>query len=75
MFPFHPRESKEHKRNGIVLRIPNSIQVLIQEAMVHLNCTSDAHFFILSEDAGKIIDADLIHDGQKLYLVSEAQNT
>lgn len=26
---------------------------------------------ILSEDAGKILDVDMINDGQKLYLVSQ----
>ncbi|CAM8924699.1 unnamed protein product [Rhodiola kirilowii] len=71
VFPFHPWDPKEEKRNGIVLRIPHSIQALIQEAADHLNCSSDAQLFVLSEDAGKIIDVDLIRDGQKLYLVSE----
>ncbi|CAM8976872.1 unnamed protein product [Rhodiola kirilowii] len=72
VFPFHPWEPKEQRRNGIVLRVPQNIEALIQEAIDLLDCTSDdAQFCILSEDAGKIMDVDLINDGHKLYLVRE----
>lgn len=71
VFPFHPWEPKEQRRNGFVLRVPSAIDALIQEAVEFLNCSSDAQFCILSDDAGKIIDVELINNDQKLYLVSD----
>lgn len=71
VYPFHPWEPKEHRKDGIVLRVPSTIDTLIQEAAEFLKCsTDDAQFCILSEDAGKILNVDLIDNDQKLYLVS-----
>lgn len=69
VFPFHPWDPKEQRRNGIVLWIPHTIQELIITAAEQIGFSSDA--CILSEDAGKIIDVSMIKDDQKLYLVHE----
>ncbi|PON83170.1 Voltage dependent potassium channel [Trema orientale] len=69
VFPFHPWDPKEHRRPGIVLWVPNSIEELIKTASEHLEISGGS--CILSEDAGKILDVDMINDGQKLYLVDE----
>ncbi|AES99205.2 putative potassium channel, voltage-dependent, EAG/ELK/ERG, ankyrin repeat-containing [Medicago truncatula] len=69
VFPFHPWDPKEQRRNGIVLWIPHTIQELIITAAEQIGFSSDA--CILSEDAGKIIDISMIKDDQKLYLVNE----
>lgn len=69
VFPFHPWDSKEHRRSGIVLWVPPTIEELINTASEKLEFLGGV--CILSEDAGKILDIDLINDGQKLYLVTE----
>ncbi|KAK2998532.1 hypothetical protein RJ639_024571 [Escallonia herrerae] len=58
VFPFHPSEHKENRRYGIVLWVPHTLEELVKTAQDKL---------------GKILDADMISDGQKLYLVSETQ--
>lgn len=45
------------------------MEELVTAASEHLNFPSGS--CILSEDAGKILDIDMISDGQKLYLISE----
>ncbi|KAL6993266.1 hypothetical protein U1Q18_011381 [Sarracenia purpurea var. burkii] len=69
VFPFHPWDPKDQGKIGIVLWVPETIEKLIKKASEHLgfSCSS----FILSEDAGKILDVDMISDGQKLYLISQ----
>ncbi|KAK9902460.1 hypothetical protein M0R45_001699 [Rubus argutus] len=69
VFPFHPWDSKEHRRLGIVLWVPATIEELIRTASEKLEVLDG--ICILSEDAGKILDVGLINDGQKLYLVTE----
>lgn len=64
MFPFHPWDPKEHRRNGIVLWVPHTIEELIKTAISSDSC-------ILSEDAAKITDVSMIKDDQKLYLVHQ----
>ncbi|XP_050270068.1 potassium channel SKOR-like isoform X2 [Quercus robur] len=71
VFPFHPWDPKENRRHGIMLWVPHTIKELIQTAAEQLQTPSVS--CILSEDAGKILDVDMIGDGQKLYLVSETQ--
>lgn len=73
VFPFHPLEHKDSKRIGVVLWVPQSIEELIREASEQLNITAAGSSCILSEDAGRIIDVDMISEGQKLYLMSETQ--
>ncbi|XP_059623235.1 potassium channel SKOR isoform X1 [Cornus florida] len=71
VFPFNPWDSKDQKRPGIVLWVPHSVEELIKTAAEQLNFPSGS--CILSEDAGKIVDVDMISDGQKLYLINETQ--
>ncbi|KAJ7960068.1 potassium channel SKOR [Quillaja saponaria] len=69
VFPFHPWDPKENRRHGIVLWVPRSIEELIRTAAEQLDFINGS--CILSEDAGKILDVDMITDDQKLYLVCE----
>lgn len=69
MYPFHPWYTSVHRRHGIMLWIPRTIEELIKSAAEQLGFPSDC--CVLSEDAGKILDVDMISDSQKLYLVSE----
>ncbi|XP_070660809.1 potassium channel SKOR isoform X2 [Malus domestica] len=75
VYPFHPWESREGRRPGIVLWVPSTIGELIGTAGEQLEFSSSGSGIILTEDAGKILDVDLINDGQKLYLVSETHFT
>ncbi|XP_042483218.1 potassium channel SKOR-like isoform X1 [Macadamia integrifolia] len=70
VFPYHPWDSKD-KRKGIVLWIPRTIEELIKMAAEQLKCSADS--CILSEDGGRILDVNMINDGQKLYLICETQ--
>ncbi|XP_045828988.1 potassium channel SKOR [Trifolium pratense] len=69
VFPFHPWDPKEQRRNGIVLWVPHTIEELIKTAAEQTGISNDS--CIISEDAGKIIYVDMIKDDQKLYLVDE----
>ncbi|KAE8700796.1 protein Rf1 [Hibiscus syriacus] len=71
VFPFHPWDAQERRRPGIVLWIPRTVEALITTAAEQLDVAGAS--CILSEDGGKILDADLINDGQKLYLISETR--
>ncbi|XP_055810942.1 potassium channel SKOR-like [Solanum dulcamara] len=69
IFPFHPWEPKDLRKHGVLLWVPFSMEELVTASSEHLNFPSGS--CILSEDAGKILDIDMISDGQKLYLISE----
>lgn len=69
VFPFHPAKRNESKGYGVMLWIPQTIEELINKAAEQLKAPDNS--CILSEDAGKVLDVDMIADGQKLYLVSE----
>ncbi|KAH9680242.1 Potassium channel SKOR [Citrus sinensis] len=71
VFPFHPWDEKVHRRYGIVLWVPHNIEELIKLAVDQLGVPGG--HLMLSEDGGKILDVDMINDGQKLYLISETQ--
>nr|GMC56875.1 potassium channel SKOR [Ipomoea batatas] len=74
VFPFHPWEPKDKdaRKHGVVLWVPQSIKELVEIASRQLELTSAS--CILTEDGGKILDTDMISDGQKLYLIiSETQ--
>lgn len=51
--------------------VPHTMEELIKSAAEQLEISGVS--CILSEDAGKIPDVNMISDGQKLYLVSETQ--
>ncbi|XP_022141640.1 potassium channel SKOR isoform X2 [Momordica charantia] len=69
VFPFHPWDSEEHRKPGIVLWVPHTIEELIKESSEQLQVSSKC--CILSEDGGKILDVHMIDESQKLYLVAE----
>lgn len=69
VFPFHPWDPREERKQGFVLWIPKTIEELIQTAMEQLNCSSSS--CILSENGAKITDIDMIDDDEKLFLVAE----
>ncbi|KAF6144698.1 hypothetical protein GIB67_006190 [Kingdonia uniflora] len=73
VFPFHPWDTTEKRRQGIVLWIPQSVEELVKIAEEHLKYPPPqfSSCIILSEDAGQITDVEMIHDYQKLYLVGE----
>ncbi|XAR58128.1 hypothetical protein NMG60_11026523 [Bertholletia excelsa] len=69
VFAFHPWDPPERKKAGIVLWVPQTIEELVRAAREQLNFPSGT--CILSEDAGQILDVDMITDGQKLYLINQ----
>ncbi|KAL2898679.1 Potassium channel SKOR [Bienertia sinuspersici] len=71
VFPFHPWGDKENRRPGIVLWVPHTLEELIEVASEKLKCPTGS--CILSDDGGKILDIELIDNGQKLYLISETE--
>ena len=72
VYPFHPDKPRENKPGyGVMLWVPETMEELIKKAAEQLNCPQNS--CILSEDAAKILDADMISDGQKLYLIDETQ--
>ncbi|GFY87630.1 STELAR K+ outward rectifier [Actinidia rufa] len=72
VFPFHPWDPKDKSKHGIVLWVPQTIEELIKTSAEQLNFPSGSRgSCILSEDAGKILNVDMISDGQKLYLISQ----
>ena len=74
VFPFHPWDPKEDRKPGIVLWIPNSVEELIKTSGEKLQVSVSSATYILTEDGGKILDVDLINDGQKLYLSGEGES-
>ncbi|XP_047954448.1 potassium channel SKOR-like isoform X1 [Salvia hispanica] len=69
VFPFHPWDTtKEGRRHGVVMWIRHSMEELIEAASHQLGML-DAECIILSEDGGQILEADMITEAQKLYLV------
>ncbi|KAI3911937.1 hypothetical protein MKW92_035687 [Papaver armeniacum] len=71
VFPFHPWDPKEKRKEGVVLWVPTSVDELISMASEHLQFSDGSH--ILSEDGGKILDIEMIHDDQKLHLVDRTR--
>lgn len=69
MYSSHPNDAQETRRRGIVLWVPRSIEELVRTAAEQLNVPETS--CVLSEDEGRIIEVDLISDGQKLYLSVE----
>lgn len=70
VFPFHPWGFMDERREGVVMWIPGSMEELIRTAEEKLKCSGTC---IVSEEGGKILDANLISDGQRLYLTAGSQ--
>ncbi|XP_008795354.1 potassium channel KOR1 isoform X2 [Phoenix dactylifera] len=72
VFPFHPWDSKEERREGVMLWIPCTMEKLIRSSREQLKSSGSR---ILSEDGARILDVDMISDGQKLYLVADQETS
>ncbi|KAG6753809.1 hypothetical protein POTOM_041808 [Populus tomentosa] len=68
VFPFHPWDPKEKRREGVVLWVPKTIEELVKAAMEQLKSSGG---YLLSENGGKILDVNMISHDQKLFLVNE----
>jgi hypothetical protein len=68
VFPFHPWDPKEKRREGVVLWVPQTIEELVKAAMEQLKSSGG---YLLSENGGKILDVNMISHDQKLFLVYE----
>lgn len=68
VFPFHPWDPKEKRREGVVLWVPQTIEELVKAAMEELKSSGG---YLLSENGGKILDVNMISHDQKLFLVNE----
>lgn len=60
--------SKEERRQGVVMWIPESMEELIKEAKKHLKCPAGS-CILLSENGGRILDINMISNDQRLFLV------
>ncbi|KAL4577960.1 hypothetical protein LXL04_014075 [Taraxacum kok-saghyz] len=69
VYPFNPWELKDKNKYGVVLWVPDTIDELMKTAADYLKLEVSSNFCIVTEDAGKIVDVDMISDGQKLYLI------
>lgn len=70
VFASEPTDLKDERRRGVVLWVPQSLDELINTAQEQLRVSSAN--CVVSEDGAKILDTNMISDGQKLFLVSEA---
>ncbi|KAI9174634.1 hypothetical protein LWI28_020378 [Acer negundo] len=70
VFPYHPWDPKEERRQGVVLWVPQVLEELINEAKEQLKHLAGS-CILLSENGGKIIDINMISDDQMLFLVTE----
>lgn len=71
VYHFHPWERNENNKFGVVVWIPRTTDELIKVSAELLKLDVHPTSCIVTEDAGKILDVDMITDGQKLYLISE----
>ncbi|MFS8034447.1 putative KHA domain-containing protein [Helianthus anomalus] len=70
VYPYHPWDRKENVF-GVVVWIPRTIDELVKVSAELLELTVHPTCCVVTEDAGKILDVDMIIDGQKVYLISE----
>uniref|UniRef100_A0A2P2LLD9 Potassium channel n=1 Tax=Rhizophora mucronata TaxID=61149 RepID=A0A2P2LLD9_RHIMU len=71
VFPFDPWAAEEQRRPGIMLWVPCTVEELVKSAEEKLQLKGC--YCILSKNGGKILDVDMIDNGQNLYLISEKQ--
>jgi len=67
VFPFHPWTPREKRRNGLVMWVPETIEALLQATAQHFGYVGT---MVLTEDAGEVLNVDLIQHNQKLYIVN-----
>ncbi|KAF9671267.1 hypothetical protein SADUNF_Sadunf12G0029600 [Salix dunnii] len=68
VFPFHPWDPKEKRRDEVVLWVPQTIEELVKASVEQLKSPGG---YILSENGGKILDVNMISHDQKLFLVDK----
>ncbi|KAL6861721.1 hypothetical protein ACP4OV_017421 [Aristida adscensionis] len=72
VFPYHPWRDGEagRRREGVVLWIPHTIEGLVAAAQEKLAVPgAAARLRLLCGDGARVLDVDMVSDGQKLYLV------
>jgi hyperpolarization activated cyclic nucleotide-gated potassium channel 4 len=76
VFPYHPwraagSKGEERRRmEGVVLWIPHTMESLVASAQEKLELPGPAsRLRLLCEDGARVLDVDMVNDGQKLYLV------
>jgi hyperpolarization activated cyclic nucleotide-gated potassium channel 4 len=70
VFPNHPWDADANRKEGVALWIPHTIDGLIRSAQEKLSL-SGSSLRLLGEDGARVQDVDMVHDGQKLYLVGD----
>ncbi|KAL7614773.1 hypothetical protein Lser_V15G06872 [Lactuca serriola] len=70
VYAFQPWEIKDERKYGVVLWVPDTIDELMKTAAEHLKLELSTGFCIVTEDVGKILDVNMITDGQKIYLIT-----
>ncbi|KZV46481.1 potassium channel SKOR-like [Dorcoceras hygrometricum] len=73
VFAGTPSDHRDGRSFGVVLWVPKTIQELVETAATQLGFMGAT--CILSENEGKITDAGMISDDQKLFLAREAKFT
>uniref|UniRef100_A0ACD5VC66 Uncharacterized protein n=1 Tax=Avena sativa TaxID=4498 RepID=A0ACD5VC66_AVESA len=68
VFPNHPWDDDAKRKEGVALWIPHTIDGLIRSAQEKLSFSGSC-LRLLGEDGARVQDVDMVHDGQKLYLV------
>lgn len=73
VFPYHPWRAgtgEERRREGMVLWVPHTIEGLVASAQEKLGVPGPgSRLRLLCEDGARVLDVDMVNDGQKLYLV------
>jgi potassium channel len=71
VFPYHPWGGGEARRKeGVALWIPHSVDGLVASAQEKLGVPGPvSQLRLLSGDGARVLDVDIVNDGQKLYLV------
>jgi potassium channel len=70
VFPYHPWQARRKKKEGVVLWIPHTVEGLVASAQEKLGVRGHvSQLRLLSEDGARVLDVDMVNDGQKLYLV------
>ncbi|CAM0913378.1 unnamed protein product [Alopecurus aequalis] len=68
VFPNHPWDADARCKEGVVLWIPRTVDGLIKSAQEKLSLSGSC-LRLLGDDGARVQDVDMVHDGQKLYLV------
>ncbi|KAE8812996.1 Potassium channel SKOR [Hordeum vulgare] len=68
VFPNHPWDDGAERREGVTLWIPHTIDGLVRSAQEKLGMSGQG-LRLLGEDGARVQEVDMVHDGQKLYLV------